>query len=236
MDFEPISFFGLSEKELPELTDKQLEAFNDKMVFVRDAMPGAWLEYAKELKESAETLWKHRHVGLRVELSDVGRLRDGKVQRGRELRKISSVSRPYILLAGFALENLIKGVLVASDPSHVNKGRLSKELKSHNLLGLISKIPDFPLTEGERHLCKIAQDAIPYWGRYPIPLEYNGVLPEVAVDDNLREAFLCLHSRLSKRIYDAIRDGWASGVGAQIVKYRNVEYGDAMDGDEPLFE
>jgi hypothetical protein len=44
------------------------------------------------------------------------------------------MSRTYMLLAGFALENVLKGHLVFADPSLVNRGVLSDELKSHDIV------------------------------------------------------------------------------------------------------
>jgi hypothetical protein len=229
MEPERITFFNLSETELSGLSDEELETINRKIVFVRDAMPDAWLDHAAELKKSAEALWRYKDEGLRVKITGID-------QRLLGSRKFPSISRPYILLAGFALENLIKGLLVALDPSHINEGKLSKDLRSHNLLRLLSKIPDLSLDEDEHRFCRIAQDAIPYWGRYPIPLQYHGVMPEIAIDDDQRQAFLRLHSKLSRRIYEAIRDGWDSGVGPMTLKYRDAQYGDVIEGDEPLFE
>lgn len=202
-----------------------LNEWNNKQIFVRDAMSGSWLEYAEELRDSSEILWNQHENAMRVEweqsLNDKG-----------TIKKVSLISRTYILLAGFAIENLVKGILVLQDPSHINNGKLSRKLKSHNLIKLISNIDDLALDPAEYEICKRMQEAIPYWGRYPIPLEYNGVLPEIAVDNNFRKTFLKLHERLGQKIYREIRDGWKSGVGPEIVNYRSKRYGDTINPDE----
>lgn len=235
MSIKGNSLFGFSEEELSTLSDEELEALNAKIIFVRDAMPTDWLDYAEELMGSAEILWAQKDEGLRLEVEGAGQASQRDI-RITQQRKISSISRSYILLAGFALENLIKGLLVAQDPSHVNRGELSGELKSHNLLRLVSKVEGLSLSREEQRVCQVVQDAIPYWGRYPIPLEYNGVLPEVAVDEEFRQVFLDLHFKLGKRLHGIIRNGWDSGVGPRSTKYRSAKYGDEMDYNEPLFE
>jgi hypothetical protein len=222
------SLFGLSEEELLALSSEELKELNAKVVFVRDAMPGAWLAYAEELMESAELIWREKDEGLRLEAEGARNGPQPGIRLTQRPRRISSISRPYILLAGFALENLIKGLLVAQDPTHINQGKLSSSLKSHELLRLASQVEGLCLSEQEKGVCRIVQDAIPYWGRYPIPLEYNGVLPEVAIDDEFRESFLELHFKLGKRLHLTIRDGWNSGVGPRHLKRRNARYGDEI--------
>ena len=101
---------------------------------------------------------------------------------------------------------------------------------------LMPKVKGLSLSEAEEKVCQVMQDAIPYWGRYPIPLEYNGVLPEVAVDDEFRRVFLNLHFRLGQYLYDLIRDGWDSGVGPRSIKLRSIKYGDEIRLDELPFE
>jgi hypothetical protein len=110
--------------------------FNNLQAFVRDASPVSWLEYAEELRDSAELIWAHQDDGFRVSatLNQEHRLLD-------QVGRISNVSWTYVLLAGFALENVMKGHLVFRDPSHVNQGHLSRELKSHDVVGLAMKIP-----------------------------------------------------------------------------------------------
>ena len=216
--------FDLTDEELSNLSDEELDEINAKTIFVRDAMPGEWLDYADELMDAAEILWEKKDHGRRLYVEGFGENTD--LEKTKEPKIISSISRTYILLAGFSLENLIKGLLVAQNPSHITSGKLSGDLKSHRILNLVRKVKNFPLSKEEKNVCKIIQDALPYWGRYPIPLEFNGVLPEIAINADLRKVILELHERLSFRIYQLIRDGWESGVGPGISEFRSSKYGD----------
>lgn len=214
-----------SDSEISE----SVRVFNRLQEFVRDAMPGHWLEYAEELHDSAELVWRHEDESLRLRVH----ANAGRAVVGEPLR-VSGVSRTYLLLAGFALENVLKGLLVESDPSYINKGNLSRELKSHNILALASKVRDLPLSCEEKEFCDVVTAAIPYWGRYPIPLTKNDVVPEVAITEALRRIFLNLFERLAHRLYWAVRDGWDSRVGPEQVKSRSLRYGDRIDPNEIL--
>src|ERR1700741_279929 len=162
--------------------DSNVDSFNRAQLFVRDASPSNWLNLSEELRDAAEELWKASSAQMRL---------DAVVNERKEI--ISSdtrigFSRPYLLLAGFAIENVLKGLLIVSDPSLVVNGVLDRSIKSHNLVSLLSKLPSISASPEELQFCKIASDAIPCWGRYPIPLDSNSVLPETAVTEPLRKA------------------------------------------------
>ena len=183
------------------------------------------------LRDNAELIWSHENEGLRVRV-----LTDGEHYAAGDPFRISAVSRTYLLLAGFALENVLKGLLVSGDPSLVNTGALSRNLKSHNIEVLASKVQDLVLTEGEQKFCALVTAVIPYWGRYPIPLAKNHVMPEVGMAEASRGIFLGLFDRLAHRLYWAVRDGWDSGVGPKTLKIRSINYGDHIDPKEPFWE
>jgi hypothetical protein len=205
--------------------------FNRLQEFVRDGGPEGWLEYAEELHDCAEVLWQNeaRSIRVGVVVDDRGRVVGDK---GR----ISGVSRTYLLLAGLALENVIKGLLVSADASHINTGALSPQLKSHNIPRLIANISDLDISQNEMAFCRLVSAVIPYWGRYPIPLTKCQLMPEVGLTEGDRSTFLDLFGRLAHRLYWEIRDGWDSGVGPQTVKVRSDRYGDSLDLTEKLFE
>jgi len=204
--------------------DNKSREKNDIVIFVRDAMPGEWRSCAIEMRDSAELLWNDRNNALRAEVSNYTEVEDGKLCSRTETKKVYSMSRPYLLLAGFAIENLMKGFLVACDPSLINKGELNNELKTHKLTSLADKIDGLTLKENEKKFCEVADSAIPYWGRYPVPLAYNQVVPEVGLDDKLRLGFLSLFDRIDKKLYMKICDGWDSGAGAKSVKIYDAKY------------
>ena len=214
----------------PERMPTTLLSANQLQEFVRDGCPPSWLAYAEELRDAAEILWTQgqQTLELQAQLSAEKRLLSKK--------EASAVSRPYLLLAGFALENTMKGLLIVREPNHITTGVLSHELKTHDLIALAARLPGIRLSRKEQDLCKQMTQAIPYWGRYPIPLRQQQVMPSVAVTESTRRIFLELFDRLAHKLYWAIRDGWDSGMGVVTIKMRSVRYGDKIEPKEKLFE
>jgi hypothetical protein len=204
---------------------------NKLQEFVKDASPAQWLQYAEELRDSAELIWSHEDESLRVRVETNAE----RCAVGGPFR-VSGVSRTYLLLAGFALENVLKGLLVLEDPRHINTGALSRELRSHNIEVLASKVQGLTLAEDEDQFCALVTAVIPYWGRYPIPLDKNRIMPEVGMAEARRHLFLGLFGRLAHRLYWSVRDGWDSGVGPKDLKTRSTRYGDCIDPSEALWE
>ncbi len=208
--------------------NRNLRSFNQKQEFIRDAMPGSWLEYADELRDAAEILWQKTETNLRV---------DAEIDyKGRALNLLRgpSISRPYVLLSAFAIENLLKGLLVAQNPNHINSGKLSDDIWGHDIIGLASKIRGLKLSAEEKEFCHIAKAALPYWGRYPVPKEFKSIKKQVLINEELREIFLKLHHRLRRKVYDMIKDGWNSGAGPEIIEVKDVRYGDVINIKKPF--
>lgn len=205
-----------------------IQSFNRDQLFVRDACPSNWLDLGEELRDAAEELWKASSE--RVRLDAVANEQQELISHDARI----GFSRPYLLLAGFAIENVVKGLLISSEPSLIAKGVLDRSIKSHDLVSLVSKLDSFSVSPEELQFCRVATGAIPYWGRYPIPLDSNSVLPETAVTEPLRHAFLNLFARLAQTLYWKVRNGWDSGVGPATLKYRSARY-ERIDEDESLF-
>jgi hypothetical protein len=122
---------------------------NDINIFVRDAMSGEWRGCAHELRDAAELVWEERGNQLRFEVLQRVEIVKGKPKRRTESRKVYSASRPYILLAGFALENIMKVYLVACDSSSISDGKLRDDLKTHALINIAARIDGIALSENE---------------------------------------------------------------------------------------
>ncbi len=114
----------------------EVEAANKLREFVYGS-PGSWLEYGEELRDAAEVLWGAEQEGLRV---DVRLDSDHSIKQSAV---VSAISRPYLLLAGSSLENILKGLIVAREPRHVTGDVLSQELRTHNVRLLCAKVRSF---------------------------------------------------------------------------------------------
>jgi hypothetical protein len=209
------------------LAVKKIARNNRKAKFIRDAMPNNWLAYAEELEEAAEVIWSCVGDVMTIESNTI-------IGKKMEVKKSSFHARSYILLAGLALENILKAIIITRNPNLISSGQLHNSLKSHKLLILAKKINDLKLTDKEESLLRICQDAIPYWGRYPIPLYFDNLQPAEVATETFRQTFRRLHFRLCKLTYEAIKNGWDSKAGAVCCKIRSRRYGDEIDIKEPL--
>lgn len=173
-------------------------SYSDEQKFVLAASPPAWKDYADELHRSASILWEARDQGLLASSDGLG-----------HLMKKSHISRTYLLLAALSIENLLKGVIVAQQPSLVANSELSQKIKKHELLKLASLIDEFSLDEEEIRFCEVAQEAIPYWGRYPSPQYSKDLTLEKIATDEYHTIYENLFGRLSRYLYGLIRNGWS---------------------------
>jgi len=219
---------NLPKEDTRDISDLELNELNQKVIFVRDGMPCHWLSCAEELIDAAELIWKNNNGAFTIEMSGEKNMEEGGIIPN-ESRKISQNSRTYFLLAGFAIENLFKGLIICQNPKNITNGKLNNNIKTHKILNLASKIPDVNLSAEEKEICQKIEGAIPYWGRYPIPLNFNGVTPYVGITKEIRNVIIGMFDRISKQLYDKIKDGWDSGIGAKSLKMRSIRYGDSID-------
>lgn len=129
-----------------------------------DYDPRFWFKQAKELDRAAMLLWdairddfqkaSKVEVGSRLTLTEVPFLNLGGV---------------FWLNAGFALENLFKGLIIQNQPDSVINGVLSKRLRTHNLLKLAKLATvEFDLVEG--FYLWVGSRCVQWSGRYPVAL------------------------------------------------------------------
>ena len=77
------------------------------------------------------------------------------------------------MLLGFALENLVKGIIVCREPALVTKEGLEKwPGNSHDLEALFDKA-GISVTPEERVVLKLATQLTEWSGRYPVPMTFN---------------------------------------------------------------
>ena len=92
---------------------------------------------------------------------------------GRDLPRLSNVA---YMVAGFAIEVLLKGLLVQQKPPVNSNGRF--KLDSHRLVDL-ARAAGFTLNEGEPELLDRLEEYLTWAGRYPIPLTSDPMRPRL---------------------------------------------------------
>lgn len=167
---------------------------NPKKQFIEKAAPEYWYSYAAELADTANEIYrrsKDQWIGY------IHRESDGSTRTERR----PFVSRPVLLLCGFSLENLLKGLLVSERPFLLEGGKLSKELLSHDLVKLAGRLISVQLSKVEEELLSLLSDVVPYYGRYPVPRHAQEVKPEKYISDDVFSIFTALFERLEMQLY-----------------------------------
>jgi len=115
-----------------------------------------WLMSAEHLKTAADALHKSSLWPARGELYDqksaVADVHYGPV---------------YMLLAGLAIETLIKGIIIAKHPDFVKQQKLSGELTNHNLIDLYQTAGLMKSNDHYNLLLRL-QNYVVIFGRYPV--------------------------------------------------------------------
>ena len=118
--------------------------------------PKAWLMSAEHLKSAADALHKSSLWPSRREPYDqksaVADFHYGPV---------------YMLLAGLAIETLIKGIIVARHPDFIEQQKLSGELTHHDLTELY-QTAGLMIIKAHDNLLLRLQNYVVIFGRYPV--------------------------------------------------------------------
>lgn len=109
------------------------------------------------------------------------------------------------MLAGLALENLAKGVVVGDEPSRVGVDRLRDwGAQGHDLVWLFEKA-HVVLTDAETELVLQLNSMVEWSGRYPVPMRWKDYEGTGAMKQTDFETFDGLFSRISGPDWAATR-------------------------------
>lgn len=123
--------------------------------------PRYWFKQAKELDQAAWVIWD----AIRVDLTRLSRMEAGSIVPV-ESAVNANLGGIFWLLAGFALENALKGLIIRNEPDAAIDGRLDRSLRTHNLLRL-AKRASVPLTVAEAFYLQVGTQCTTWAGRYP---------------------------------------------------------------------
>ena len=150
-----------------------------KQLFKAGQQPAAWLRSAGHLRDAAEAILEHelpaeRAYSQAFKLADeeatAESVRNDTGEGTAEIKAIAPNYPPAQLLYAYAIENVLKGLIVLKRPDLIREHKLHGELQSHDLNKLAKKAKvtvdqqhERPVLEALTHLSKWA-------GRYPIAL------------------------------------------------------------------
>lgn len=137
---------------------------NENASFWRDQFekignaPVTWQMSARDLICSANTLYQ--------QLLDVEILRQQEPDTPISLALFHTSVIPIMLLYGLAIENLIKGLIVAMGIPATSKGKLNKSFKTHNLKALF-KLASISISQDDVNLLERLKRVVES-GKYPV--------------------------------------------------------------------
>lgn len=149
-------------------------------VFVRDARkPVAWRLSADQLRRVAIETWGRSREALEQQLEWAKKVIEeegeqalsGKLSPDRARQALDAqLHNIAFMLAGFAVENLAKGILISRDPSLVDESEgIASRLRTHDLQSLVSKCLG-SLSRRENVVLEEVATLTRWRGRYPVPL------------------------------------------------------------------
>jgi hypothetical protein len=158
------------------------------------ADPLFWKGKAEELKRSALVL-------AGVFFADCDALRRHVAEHQEKGHSSVSINHgstlnQFVLLAAFALENILKGYVIFKEPHLVANGKLEGILRSHALLALAERA-GVELTPEENRFCLLASSAAVSWGRYPITDSSKQTIAGSTVNGRAIAVFETLFDRLN---------------------------------------
>lgn len=129
-----------------------------------------WRSVALSLLFAADTLWKRVRQGL-VEFDEISRLGDLSKAADVGLR----LRGPFFLLAGLAVENLLKALVVKrmhAENRPVTEGNVLRlEPRGRHSLVALSRSAQITLSPEEREVLARLSTFVQWAGRYPVPIK-----------------------------------------------------------------
>lgn len=124
--------------------------------------PTTWLASAQRLNQSATLLWERFSA-----------------RRGPKWQDDWGDLPAALMLAGFALENLAKGLIIAKEPNVVGDKELARwSVRSgHEISGLFSRVGVLPESAAELVTVERLEYFARWAGRYPVPMRFAESTP-----------------------------------------------------------
>ncbi len=141
------------------------------------AEPTSWLSLARTLRQAAEDLWIAGNEHDRNPGSELGTkvLANWAAPGFTRPETGGSTCDVCFMLLGFALENLVKGIIVCRDPSVVTRTKITTwHGEGHNLPILFDRA-EIPTNADERATLERTARVTTWKGRYPVAMKFYDV-------------------------------------------------------------
>lgn len=219
---------------MTQLDSIEREAFR-KLTFKGAQNPSSWLSWAERLSDAAELIFAgevHKEVPYfraHAAATNEALAKACAIPNGTGSAEIQCDPPNYLpgqMLCAFALENALKGLMIAHDPSLAGETKLNRVIKNHDLLGL-AEAANFSIGGDERRVLKALTDLGEWAGRYPTATTLVGhENVEPASDHHVLLDYGADHVTVRRVLKRAI-GSLASAVGPKQFRYASIVIVDA---------
>lgn len=172
-------------------------SLSQSIEFEEIANPHSWFLVASELHEQAKLLRD----------SSVSKIHRRDLM-GSNSKTWNSSNRTVILLAGFALENIIKAYLIYEHPNYICNGFLSKKIQTHRLTKLAKDSSFLPYQSQGSNTLKYFEEGLESWARYPCGLNWAQTKEQNILSEKAWCNYLWLMRAYESRFKKLILAGW----------------------------
>jgi hypothetical protein len=147
-----------------------------KQVFKAGQQPAAWFRSAGHLRDAAEMILEHE-LPAEIRYSEAHKIadeealavsvRDGTDAGVADIKAIAPNYPPAQLLYAYAIENVLKGLIVSKRPDLIKEHKLDDELKNHDLNELAEKAEVTVDEQNERPVLQALSQLSIWAGRFP---------------------------------------------------------------------
>jgi hypothetical protein len=196
-----------------------------KQNFKAGQQPAAWLRSAGRLRDAAEVILNHElpaetsysHAAKIAEEEAVAvSVRDGTDAGVAEIKATAPNYPPAQLLYAYAIENVLKGLIVFKRPGLIQEDELHGELQTHDLNELAKKAK-VTVEQHERRLLEALTYLSISAGRYPIRLRPSVDTP----NPNALLGYGSAHP-IMRTFFERAYKELESGVPEQIPRFESV--------------
>lgn len=159
--------------------------------------PHAWFLVASELHEQAKLLKSSNQ-------SQISRIDCAQNSNS----SWNTSNRSTFLLAGFALENILKAYLVYEYPQFIKGGFLANGIKTHKLTKLARKSTLVPYKLRSINTLKYFEDGLESWARYPCGLNWAQTKEQELLKEKMWKNYLWLMKSYEVRFKKLIAKEW----------------------------
>jgi hypothetical protein len=147
-----------------------------KSFFKAAQNPRAWLYSAERLRDAAEAILRHeqqfevpyfRAYAAASEEAVAIAYTEGNKSGQAEIACKAPNYPPAQLLYSYAIENVLKGIIVSREPNLAHEDRLNRQLQSHDLVSL-SQDAGLEVHVQEEAVLKALSELSVWAGRYPV--------------------------------------------------------------------